>query len=128
MTYRSYTFGVRFHEGFDKTMLPRQSGTNRYVYNKLLAVFKDEYRRTGMVDTSRSRINAWYVDLRNRTGPKWLAQSIAQATRQTLYDLGRHYDQYVETERLKAAGIERETGGANCTSRNTASPYRYRSP
>ena len=110
MAYRSYTFGVRFHKRFDKTMLPRQSGTDRYVYNKLLAVFKDEYRRTGMVDTSRSRINAWYVDLRNRTGPKWLVQSIAQATRQTLYDLGRHYNQYVETERLKAAGTKPETG------------------
>ena len=26
-------------------------------------------------------------------------------TRQTLHDLGRHYDQYVETKRLKAAGV-----------------------
>ena len=30
-------------------------------------------------------------------------------TRQTLIDLGRHYDQYVETERLKAADITPET-------------------
>ena len=50
-----------------------------------------------------------YTDLRNDTGPHWLKQSVSGVTRQTLYDLGRHYDQYVETERLKATGIEPQT-------------------
>ena len=79
---------------------------DRYVYNKLLEAFRDEYRRTGMVNTSLHRINAWYTDLRNYAGPEWLKNSVSSMTRQILYDLGRHYDQYVETERLKAAGIK----------------------
>lgn len=105
----SHTFGVRFRKGFDHSMLPRQAGMDRYVYNRLLETFRDEYRRTGMVNTSRARINAWYTDLRNGTGPKWLKNSVSGMTRQTLYDLGRHYNQYVETERLKAAGIKPQT-------------------
>ena len=59
-----------------------------------------------MVNTSLHRINAWYTDLRNGTGPKWLRRSVSDMTRQMLYGLGRHYDQYVEAERLKAAGAE----------------------
>ncbi len=79
---------------------------DRYVYNKLLETFKEEYRRAGRVNTTQGRMNAWYTDLRNRSGPCWLRQSISGVTRQILYDLGRHYDQYVETERLKAADIK----------------------
>ncbi len=105
----SYTFGVRFRKGFDHSMLPRQAGMDRYVYNRLLETFRDEYRRTGMVNTSRARINAWYTDLRNGAGPKWLKNSVSGMTRQTLYDLGRHYNQYVEIERLKAAGFKPQT-------------------
>ena len=45
-------------KGFDGIMLPRQAGIDRYVHNKLLEVFKEEYRRTGMVNVSRARINA----------------------------------------------------------------------
>ena len=59
-----YTFGVRFRKGF-KEMLARQAGMDRYVYNKLLKTFKEEYRRTGRVNTTRGRINVWYTDLRN---------------------------------------------------------------
>ena len=105
MVNRTYTFGVRFRNGFKKEMLIRQAGMDRYVHNKLLETFKDEYRRTGRVNVTRGRINAWYTELRNHSGPRWLRQSISGVTRQTLYDLGRHYDQYVETERLKAADI-----------------------
>ena len=79
---------------------------DRYVYNKLLETFKEEYRRTGRVNATQGRINSWYTDLRNHSGPRWLRQSISGVTRQILHDLGRHYDQYVETERLKAAKIK----------------------
>ena len=106
MVNRTYTFGVRFRKGFKKGMLAKQAGMDRYVYNKLLETFKEEYRRTGRVNATRGRINAWYTDLRNNSGPRWLQQSISGVTRQILYDLGRHYDQYVETERLKAADIK----------------------
>ena len=81
---------------------------DRYVYKKLLETFKEDYRRTGRVNATQGRINVWYTDLRNHSGPRWLKQSISEVTRQILYDLGRHYDQYVETERLKAAKIKPE--------------------
>ena len=106
MVLRTYTFGVRFRKGFKEGMLAKQAGLDRYVYNKLLEIFKEEYRRVGRVNTTRGRINAWYTDLRNHSGPRWLKQSMSQVTRQILYDLGRHYDQYVETERLKAVNIK----------------------
>ena len=106
MVLRTYTFGVRFRKGFKKEMLARQAGMDRYVYNKLLETLKEEYRRTGRVNATQGRINAWYTDLRNHSGPHWLRQSISGTTRQVLHDLGRHYDQYVETERLKAAKIK----------------------
>ncbi len=106
MVLRTYTFGVRFRKGFKKEMLARQASMDRYVYNKLLETFKEEYRRAGRVNTTQGRINAWYTDLRNRSGPRWMCQSISGVTRQMLHDLGRHYDQYVETERLKAADIK----------------------
>ena len=98
--------GVKFLKGFDRSMLGRQSGMDRRVHNELLAIFKDEYRRYGRVRTSRHRVNSWYTDLRNRSGPRWLRRSVSLMTRQTLYDLARHYDQYVETEYLKACGAE----------------------
>ncbi len=106
MALRTYTFGVRFRKGFKKEMLAKQAGMDRYVYNKLLETFKEEYHKTGRVNTTRGRINSWYTDLRNHSGPRWLKQSMSQVTRQKLIDLGRHYDQYVETERLKAADIK----------------------
>ena len=106
MAIRTYTFGVRFRKGFDRKMLPRQAGMDRYVYNMLLSTFQNEYHRTGIVNTTRGRINGWYTALRNDTGPRWLRGSVSGITRQTLYDLGRHYSQYVETKRAKAARIE----------------------
>ena len=109
MAVRTYTFGVKFRKSFSMAMLAKQSGMDRFVHNKLLDTFREEYRRTGRVNTTRGRINAWYTDLRNQTGPHWLRQSVSLVTRQTLIDLGRHYEQYVETEHLKAAGITPET-------------------
>ena len=108
MVSRTYTFGVRFRKGFNMRMLPNQAGMDRYVYNKLLEIFREEYHRTGRVNTTKGRINAWYTDLRG-TGPHWLRQSVSHVTRQTLIDLGRHYEQFVETEYLKAAGITPDT-------------------
>ena len=108
MINRTYTFGVRFRKGFKIEMLIQQAGMDRFVHNKLLETFKEEYHSTGRVNTTRGRINAWYTNLRNNTGPRWLKQSISGVTRQTLYDLGRHYEQYVETERLKAADLKPE--------------------
>lgn len=87
-------------------ILERQLGMDRHAHNKLLETFKEEYRRTGRVNTTCGRINAWYADLRNTSDPYWLRQSIFGATRQILYDLGGHYNQYVETEKLKAANIK----------------------
>ena len=103
---RTYVFGVRFRSGFRGEMLARQDGMDRYAHNRLLETFRNEYSRTGMVDTSRGRINMWYTDLRNMTGPRWLKQSVSGITRQTLHELGRHYSQYVETEYAKAAGAK----------------------
>ena len=108
MVNRTYTFGVKFRRGFKGDMLVQQAGMDRFVCNKLLETFKEEYRRTGRVNTTRGRINTWHTDLRNVSGPHWLKQSISGVTRQTLCDLGRHYAQYVETERLKAAKIKPE--------------------
>ena len=109
MASRAYTFGVRFRKGFGMEALVRQAGTDRYVHNRLLEAFMEEYRRTGRVNTTRGCVNSWYTDLRNISGPRWLQQSVSGVTRQTLYDLARHYGQYVETERRKAAGITPET-------------------
>ncbi len=106
MVLRTYTFGIKFRKGFRKEMLYKQAGIDRHVHNKLLEIFKEEYRRTGRVNTTRGRINAWYTELRNHSGPHWLRQSISGSTRQVLHDLGRHYEQYVETNRLKAANIK----------------------
>ena len=109
MAVRTYTFGVRFRRGFSVGMLFRQAGMDRYVHNRLLETFMEEYRRTGRANTTRGRVNDWYTGLRNVSGPCWLRQSVSGVTRQTLVDLGRHYGQYVETERLKATGITPET-------------------
>ncbi len=49
-------------------ILERQLGMDRYAHNKLLETFKEEYRRTGRVNTTCGRINAWYIDLRNTSG------------------------------------------------------------
>ena len=98
--------GVKFLKGFDHSMPARQSGMDRFAYNKLLEQFRAEYRVNGRVRTSRHRVNSWYTDLRNHSGPGWLRQSVSLMTRQTLYDLARHYDQYVEAEYLKACGAE----------------------
>ena len=76
------------------------------MYNLLLETFREEFRRTGRADTSRGRISTWHTKLRKETGPSWLTQSVSGITRQMLYDLGRHYSQYVESERAKAAGAK----------------------
>ena len=86
----SFKFGIRFRKNFDHEMLHRQAGMDRYVHNRLLETFRDEYRRAGVVDTSHHRINKWYTELRNETGPKWLKSSVSGITRQILHDLGRH--------------------------------------
>ena len=65
MVPHTYTFSVIFRKGFNMGMLARQSGMDGYAYNKLLEMFREEYRRTGRVNTTRGRINAWYKDLRN---------------------------------------------------------------
>ena len=58
MANRTYTFGIKFRRGFKGDMLVQQAGMDRFVYNKLLETFKEEYRRTGRVNTTRGRINA----------------------------------------------------------------------
>ena len=39
----------------------------------------------------------------------FLRQTVSRVSRDKLFELGRHYAQYVETERLKAAGEKPET-------------------
>ena len=54
MTNRTYTFGVKFRRGFNMGMLAKQSGMDRFVYNRLLETLKDEYHRAGRVNVTRS--------------------------------------------------------------------------
>ena len=102
----SHKAGVKFLRGFNHNMLKRQAGMDRRVHNDLLEILKAEYRRYSRVNTSLHRVNSWYTDLRNNSGPKWLREAVSGMTRQTLYDLVRHYDQYVDTEFKKAAGMK----------------------
>ena len=53
MVLCTYTFGVIFRKGFKKEMLARQASMDRYVYNKLVETFKEEYRRTGRVNATQ---------------------------------------------------------------------------
>ena len=57
MIIRTYAFGIRFHGKMDSGMVVRQAGIDRYVHNLLPDAFREEYRRSGLVNTSRSRIN-----------------------------------------------------------------------
>ena len=84
---------------------------DRYVYTKLLGAFQNEYYKTEIVNTTRGRINARYTNLRNEAVPRWLKRYVSGITCQALHDLGRHYSQYVETERTKAAGIKPDRVG-----------------
>ena len=102
----SHKAGVKFLRGFNHNMLKRQAGMDRRVHNDLLEILKAEYRRCGRINPSRRRVNSWYTNLRNSSGPKWLREAVSLMTRVTLYDLVRHYEQYVETESLKAAGMK----------------------
>ena len=54
MVVRTYTFGVRFHGRMDGGMVARQAGIDRYVHNLLLDAFREEYRMSGLVNTSRA--------------------------------------------------------------------------
>ena len=62
MVPQTYIFGVRFRKGLKKDMLAKQAGMDRYVYNKLLKTFEEEYRRTCRVNATQGRINGWYTD------------------------------------------------------------------
>ena len=84
-----------------------QASHDRWTYNKLLTQLKDEYKRYGRVNCSRGRISKWYTEIR-REHP-FLQQTVSYISRAMLFELGRHYEQYVETERLKAADIRPET-------------------
>ena len=96
------TFGVKFRPGFDMERLRLQASSDRWVHNELLATLKEEYKRQGWVDCSRARISRWHTEMRKKH--PFLRQNTSYITRTVLIELGRHYDQYVETERLKAAG------------------------
>ena len=87
-------------------MILSQAGSDRFMYNLLLEILMEEFRRTGRAGTSRGRISAWYTKRRNETGPWWLKKSVSYITRQKMYELCLHYSQYVESERAKAAGVK----------------------
>lgn len=96
------TFGVKFRPGFDMERLRLQASSDRWVHNELLATLKEEYKKQGWVDCSRTRISRWHTEMRKKH--PFLRQNVSYITRAVLIELGRHYAQYVETERLKAAG------------------------
>ena len=100
---RGTTFGVKFRPEFDMKLLRLQASHDRWTYNKLLETLKDEYKRYGRVNCSRGRISKWYTEMR-REHP-FLQQTVSRISRGSLFALGYHYEQYVETERLKAADI-----------------------
>ena len=87
-------------------LLYLQASHDRWTYNKLLETLKAEYKRQGWVNCSRGRIGRWYTEMR-REHP-FLQQTVSYISRAMLFELGRHYEQYVETERLKAADIKPE--------------------
>ena len=103
---RGWRFGVSFLPGFNMTLLLKQASHDRWTYNRLLEVLDSEYRRQGRVNCTRGRISKWYTNLRKQT--PFLQETVSRVSREKLYGLGRHYEQYVETERLKAAGIKPE--------------------
>ncbi len=100
------TFGVKFRSGFDMKLLHLQASHDRWTYNKLLETLKDEYKRYGRVNCSRGRIGRWYTEMRGEH--PFLQQTVSRISRESLFALGHHYEQYVETERLKVADIKPE--------------------
>ena len=87
-------------------LLHLQASHDRWTYNKLLETLKAEYKRYGWVNCSRGRIGRWYTEMR-REHP-FLQQTVSYISRESLFALGHHYEQYVKTERLKAADIKPE--------------------
>ena len=96
------TFGVKFRPDFNMRQLRLQASCDRWAHNELLATLKEEYKRQGWVDCSRARIGRWYTGMRKKH--PFLRQTTSYISRAVLFEIGRHYDQYVETKRLKAAG------------------------
>lgn len=90
----------------------------------MLAVLKEEYTRQGWVTCSRGRISRWYTDMREKH--PFLRQTVSYVSLAVLVDLGLHYAQYVECERLKAAGETLKTEFAEPRFRKSGDPvYRY---
>ena len=104
---RGWTFGVKFRPGFDMKLLRLQASHDRWTYNKLLEVFQEEYKQQGWVNCTRGHIGKLYTVMRKRH--PFLRQTVSRVSRDKLAELGRHYEQYVETERIKAAGGKPET-------------------
>ena len=103
---RGITFGIKFRPGFDMKLLHLQASHDRWTYNRLLETLKAEYKRYGWVNCSRGRISKWYTEMREKHS--FLRQTVSYMSRKSLFALGHHYEQYVETKRLKAAGIKPE--------------------
>ena len=87
-------------------LLHLQASHDRWTYNKLLETLKVEYKQQGWINCSRGRISKWYTEMREKH--PFLRQTVSYMSRKSLFALGHHYEQYVETERLKAAGIKPE--------------------
>ena len=87
-------------------LLHLQASHDRWTYNRLLETLKAEYKRYGWVNCSRGRISKWYTEMREKH--PFLRQTVSYMSRESLFVLGHHYEQYVETKRLKAAGIKPE--------------------
>ena len=104
---RGWTFGVKFRPGLDTKLLNTQASHDRWTYNQLLEVFRSEYKLQGWVNCTRGRIGKWYTEMRKQH--PFLRQTVSRVSRDKLFELGRHYAQHVETERLKAAGEKPET-------------------
>ena len=87
-------------------LLHLQASHDRWTYNRLLETLKAEYKQQGWVNCSRGRIGRWYTEMRKEH--PFLRQTVSRISREVLFALGHHYEQYVKTERLKAADIKPE--------------------
>ena len=95
--YRTFTCGVKFRPGFNIRMVFLQSAMDRLVWNLLLGLFKEEYRKH-YVNCSRNRVNKWYTEMRNTAGKLFLRGQVSQITRERLHELAHSFKLFQETQ------------------------------
>ena len=76
---RGWTFGVKFRPGFDTKLLNTQASHDRWAYNQLLEMFRNEYKLQDWVNCTRGRIGKWYTEMRKQH--PFLRQTVSRSTR-----------------------------------------------